>query len=102
MGFKPRHPERSDDLAVSFADARLQRNGRCHETEVFAAFRREVARYRAPDAVSDEQLRSFVRNWSSAATRSSTGYLKGVSVAARADPLLPRRRNTATAAAAMT
>jgi hypothetical protein len=79
-------------LAVSFADARLQRNGRCHETEVFAAFRREVARYRAPEAVSDEQLRGFVRNWAAAATRSSTGYLKGVSVAARAYIYLPCRR----------
>ncbi len=72
--------------AVGFADARLQRNGRCHESEVFAAFRRDLVRYRAPEAVTDDQLRSFVRNWAAGATRSSTGYLKGVSVAARACP----------------
>lgn len=72
--------------AVGFADVRLQRNGRCHESEVFAAFRRELPRYRAPEAVTDEQLRSFVRNWAAGATRSSTGYLKGVSVSARAFP----------------
>ena len=91
--------------AVNFADARLQPNGRCHESEVFAAFRREVARYRAPEAVTDEQLRSFVRNWAAGATRSSTGYLKGVSVSARANSHtsagLPLRRATAVCYAAL-
>ena len=85
--------------AVGFADARLQRNGRCHESEVFAAFRRDLARYRAPEAVSDEQLRGFVRNWAAGATRSSTGYLKGVSVAASALLLPVYTRHDSTAPA---
>jgi hypothetical protein len=29
-----------------FADQRLQRGGRCHESEVFTAFRRDFAKYR--------------------------------------------------------
>ncbi len=29
-----------------FADRRLQRTGRCHESEVFGPFRREFAKYR--------------------------------------------------------
>ena len=71
---------------MGFANQRLQRDGRCHESEVFKAFRRDVPKYRAPDAVTDAQLRSFVRNWAPGGARSRTGYLRGVSVAARTDP----------------
>jgi hypothetical protein len=72
--------------AVGFANLRLQRSGRCHESEVFAAFRKELPKYRSPEVTDDEQLRSFVRNWHPTATRSRSGFLKGVSVAARVDP----------------
>ena len=30
----------------AFADRRLQRAGRCHESEVYTAFRRELVKYR--------------------------------------------------------
>jgi hypothetical protein len=36
---------------------RLQRAGRCHESEVFKAFRREVAKYRDPEVLPDTILR---------------------------------------------
>jgi len=46
-----------------FAARRLQRGGRCHESEVWAAFRREHARYRSVEVLSDATLRTMVVNW---------------------------------------
>lgn len=68
-----------------FADVRLQRAGRCHESEVYAAFRREVARYRRPEALSDAVLRDMVRNWHPDVMRTRNGYFKNLSVKARVD-----------------
>lgn len=83
--------------AVGFAKERLQRSGRCHESEVFAAFRRELPKYRSPEVADDEQLRSFVRSWHPKASRSASGFLKGVSVAARVDPFSGRLTGSASA-----
>lgn len=82
---------------MGFANLRLQRSGRCHESEVFAAFRKELPKYRSPEVADDEQLRSFVRNWHPNASRSASGFLKGVSVAARVDPFSGRLTGSASA-----
>jgi NAD(P)-dependent dehydrogenase (short-subunit alcohol dehydrogenase family) len=50
-----------------FADASLARGGRCHETEVFRAFRRTYGRYRSEEALSDSRLRDMIRNIGSVA-----------------------------------
>ena len=83
--------------AVGFASVRLQRGGRCHESEVFAAFRKELPKYRSPEVADDEQLRSFVRNWHPNAARSASGFLKGVSIVARVDPFSGRLTGSANA-----
>ncbi|GAX83120.1 hypothetical protein CEUSTIGMA_g10546.t1 [Chlamydomonas eustigma] len=69
-----------------FADQRLQRGGRCHESEVFNAFRREFAKYRREEVISDEELRSMIRNWHPDVERTPKGFLKNLSVIARLDP----------------
>mmetsp|Transcript_6837 Transcript_6837/g.16523 ORF Transcript_6837/g.16523 Transcript_6837/m.16523 type:complete len:80 (-) Transcript_6837:119-358(-) len=67
-------------LAGSFAGDRLQCSGRCHETEVYSAFRKSFARYRSPDVVPDHVLRSMVKKWFPGARRTSKGYYKNLSV----------------------
>lgn len=74
-----------------FADGALARSGRCHETEVFRAFRRAYGRYRSEEALSDARLRDMVRNWWGGAERSRAGWyknlsLKSASAAAAAGP----------------
>lgn len=73
--------------AAAFANNKMQRSGRCHESEVFAAFRRSNGRYRSPDVLPDSTLRDMVRNWHPGVERTRTGYLKNVSLQA-----LPRPR----------
>ena len=67
-----------------FADASLARGGRCHETEVFRAFRRTYGRYRSEEALSDSRLRDMIRNWGGGgrggAERSRTGWYKNLSL----------------------
>ncbi|KAG1665667.1 hypothetical protein FOA52_005457 [Chlamydomonas sp. UWO 241] len=86
-----------------FADARLQRNGRCHESEVFAAFRLQYVKYRGADTISDAVLRDMVRNWHPDVRVTSTGFLKNLSVMERVDPftlaVTGTARNTAPLAA---
>lgn len=64
---------------MRFANVRLQRAGRCHESEVFAAFRREHSRYRSPEALSDATLRDLVRNWHPGVERTPNGYYRNMS-----------------------
>ncbi len=74
----------------SFADARLARRGRCHVSEVEAAYRRHSPAYRAAaaargaggavNAAGDADLRNFIANWHPGAERSSSGFYKGLSV----------------------
>lgn len=47
--------------AAAFARQKLQKSGRCHESEVFKQFRRANARYRSEEAISDDVLRDMVR-----------------------------------------
>lgn len=63
--------------AVRFASARLQRSGRCHESEILRALGRELPRYRSLDS---NTMRQLVRNWAPDADRSSQGFYKGVSL----------------------
>ncbi|XP_075264004.1 uncharacterized protein LOC142355854 [Convolutriloba macropyga] len=71
---------------VSFAEERLLRTGRCHETEIYSAFRKSNAKYRDPATIPDRTLRDMIRQWFPASQRTSTGYYKNVSVIPRADP----------------
>ena len=48
--------------AARFAEARLQRNGRCHESEIRAALKGEVRRFRSPDSLSSSALRDMIRS----------------------------------------
>mmetsp|Transcript_26026 Transcript_26026/g.56774 ORF Transcript_26026/g.56774 Transcript_26026/m.56774 type:complete len:323 (-) Transcript_26026:763-1731(-) len=71
---------------ANFADARLQKAGRCHESEVFGAFRKEFAKYRREEVISDAVLRDMVRNWHPDVERTPRGFYKNMSVVARRDP----------------
>lgn len=64
-----------------FADLRLQRSGRCHETEILRALGRELPRYRGERKLDSNTLRDLVRNWHPEADRTSNGYFKGISIA---------------------
>jgi hypothetical protein len=66
--------------AAGFADARLQRSGRCHESEVFTAFRQRFGKYRSADVIPDSTLRDMVRNWHPGVERTRTGYLRNISL----------------------
>lgn len=98
---RPRRVRGAEALALEeqwqdfarFADRRLRRAGRCHESEVFAAFRREHARYRSPDVVDDATLRTMVANWHPGVDRSKNGFYRNVS-------LLPPGSGSASASAA--
>jgi hypothetical protein len=66
--------------AAGFAEARLQRSGRCHESEVFGAFRQRFGKYRSADVMPDSTLRDMVRNWHPTVERTRTGYLRNISL----------------------
>lgn len=46
--------------AAVFASSRLQLGGRCHESEIFNAFKRAYPKYRQPGVVADTALRDMV------------------------------------------
>ncbi len=70
--------------AASWADSRLQRGGRCHESEVFSAFRKAFGRYRSEEAVPDNVLRDMVRSWAPRGVeRTPGGFWKGISLRPR-------------------
>lgn len=103
---RPRRLEKEESMTLEaqwvdfnhWSSNRLQRKGNCHETEIFEAFRRENARYRSMDTISDEILRDMIRNWGrqsnygSGVERTSRGFIKGISVLARSDPFTGERR----------
>jgi hypothetical protein len=82
---------------VAFSAARLERGGRCHESEIVSAFRQFYPRYRRRDmgrtddgiSVADKDIGALVRSWNARmgrpGERSTSGYWKGISVA-RARP----------------
>jgi hypothetical protein len=76
--------------AAAFANTKLQRSGRCHESEVFSAFRRTSGRYRSAEVLPDSTLRDMVRNWHPGVERTRTGYLKNVSLQGSEDRLKSR------------
>ncbi|KXZ51868.1 hypothetical protein GPECTOR_11g304 [Gonium pectorale] len=84
---------------VAFADARLQRSGRCHESEVVAVFRREVPRYRSPEALSDAVLRDLIRNWHPDASRTPNGYYRNLSLSPRVNAFTGQLEGGSAAAA---
>eukprot|EP00967_Tisochrysis_lutea_P057537 scaffold72970_cov19-Tisochrysis_lutea.AAC.2 len=45
--------------AAAFAAQKLQKSGRCHESEIFKQFRRSYAKYRSEEAISDDVLRDM-------------------------------------------
>jgi hypothetical protein len=70
---------------VGFAEAQLTRKGRCHESEVAAAWRRHRRRPGVPrpetrDAVQERQLRAFVSAWAPGAERTPGGFYKALSL----------------------
>jgi hypothetical protein len=71
------HPPRPPPTprAARFAERRLRRGGRCHESEIWTAFRREHARYRSADVLPDATLRTMVLNWFPEAER--TRWVRG-------------------------
>ena len=71
---------------VRFAEARLQRSGSCHESEIFRAFRTEVPGYRDKEALTDITLRLFVQQWAPGTDRTSNGFCKKLSLLPRVDP----------------
>ncbi len=72
--------------AAKFAEERLRRSGRCHESEVRDALSKSDRRFRGPDAMSESALRDMIRNWHPAADRTATGYYKNLSLRAKVDP----------------
>lgn len=74
------------DFAV-FANKRLQRSGRCHESEVYRVFRQTAGRYRTPEGITDLTLRSLVRQWHPDAQRTPGGYYKNLSLRTSAPEL---------------
>jgi len=47
--------------AARFAEGRLRRSGRCHESEIRAALKAEVRRFRSPDSLSSAALKDMIR-----------------------------------------
>ncbi|KAK9847275.1 hypothetical protein WJX84_011768 [Apatococcus fuscideae] len=82
---------------AAWANERLQRSGQCHESEIFGSFRKQFARYRSPETLSDAALKDMVRNWHPNASRTANGYYKNVSVQAKVvqylDVLSPWKAN---------
>jgi len=61
---------------VGFARERLQRSGSVHESEIAAAFRQSLAKYRSQDAMPDDRIRDFIRNWHPNSQRTPNGFFK--------------------------
>ena len=75
--------ERQWQAFRTWADGALRPSGRCHESEVFKAFRRTPG---VACTVDDAGLRDMVRTWNPSVSRTSQGFLRGVSLAPRVDP----------------
>ncbi|KAK9836358.1 hypothetical protein WJX81_008368 [Elliptochloris bilobata] len=69
-----------------FAEERLQRSGRCHESELRAALGRALPRYRGAGGLPDTRLRELVRAWHAGADRTPSGYYRNLSMRQRVDP----------------
>ncbi|EFJ42408.1 hypothetical protein VOLCADRAFT_97483 [Volvox carteri f. nagariensis] len=87
---------------VTFAESRLVRSGRCHESDVAAAFRRELPRYRSREALPDAVLRDLIRTWHSDADRTPNGYYRNLSLSPRINAFTGKVEGGGGAAAAAT
>lgn len=67
---------------MSFAEERLERGGRCHESEIRKAFKADHPSF----AGNEDYLRDMVSSWYPQAQRTPSGYYKNVSVVAKVDP----------------
>ncbi|KAF5836277.1 hypothetical protein DUNSADRAFT_6185 [Dunaliella salina] len=65
---------------AAFASQKLQKSGRCHESEIFKQFRRSYAKYRSEEAISDDVLRDMVRNFHPDVDRTPKGFFKNLSL----------------------
>uniref|UniRef100_A0A7S3VVQ5 Uncharacterized protein n=1 Tax=Dunaliella tertiolecta TaxID=3047 RepID=A0A7S3VVQ5_DUNTE len=65
---------------AAFAAQKLQKSGRCHESEIFKQFRRSYAKYRSEEAISDDVLRDMVRNFHPDVDRTPKGFFKNLSL----------------------
>lgn len=73
--------------AAGFAAERLQRGGRCHESEIWKAFEAAHPQFRSAEGkIKDEYLRDMVANWFPQARRTAAGFYKNVSLVPKADP----------------
>ncbi|KAK9825793.1 hypothetical protein WJX74_008115 [Apatococcus lobatus] len=68
---------------AAWANDHLQKSGQCHQSEIYSSFRKQFARYRSPDALSDAALKDMIRNWHPSANRTANGYYKNISVQAK-------------------
>lgn len=64
------------EYAVGFARDRLQRNGSVHESDIATAFRQSIAKYRSTEAMPDDRIRDFIRNWNPTSQRTPNGFFK--------------------------
>lgn len=71
-------------FAVAFAEQRLKRGGRCHESEVMKAFKAACPAF--ADAGKEEYLRDMLSSWYPQAQRTPSGYYKNVGVLNPEDP----------------
>lgn len=69
--------------SVTFAESRLLRSGRCHESEVMAALRRELPRYRSSEVLPEAVLRDLIRKWHPDADRTPNGFYRNLSLVPR-------------------
>lgn len=68
---------------MAFAEQRLKKGGRCHESEVMKAFKASNPSF----AGQEEYLRDMISSWHPGAQRTASGYYKNVSVLAKVDNL---------------
>ena len=68
---------------MTFAEERLKRGGRCHESEIQKAFKADNPSF----AGQEEYLRDMVSSWYPQAQRTPSGYYKNLSVLAKVDPV---------------
>ena len=70
----------------AFADSRLTRSGRVHQSEISRAFRQAYPQYAREDVLAESDFRTLLANYAPWSERSGRGYYKNLSLR----PLAPR------------
>lgn len=70
----------------AFADSRLTRSGRVHQSEISKAFRQAYPQYAREDVLAESDFRTLLANYAPWSERSGRGYYKNLSLR----PLAPR------------